>query len=904
MKWSLDTHKFVSEIVRTALQVVVDRKITSQSDEQVVKAAEHELADKGVYRSREAAEGRIRRALLTYFKAYNLMTQSGELTEVGTAFYSNKLSVKELCLHFLYNYNYADASRGKNYYPLELLLAFTDYCSRNASEANFISLEDFDELVERESGTDETFAAVVQNRSKKKNVDARNVGYDVWTYMLLESGLYAKNADKQLVPLNSPMIAFLLKAYRDGKKDGIKGSLAKGYISNIPMPNCNRRNVKTCEIIEAKTVSAFLFDNIELATIDKLVCPKGGSVASMIRNYGLDETSKGQFVDFTGYEHLVSKAWSSSTDQLIKALGELIASMEKGIVEPSLLFDYSSSEDDDEKEELSPEWFRAQAATLTTIDQEADELYKEFQAHFAPAVLKQIAGRDILDKLFYSDHRADPNLCHTLEHDARYQIFGGIKGGSSYKFGLFYSKEHGSWITGSPKKVRKLSEDDAIELGASIRDELVAGAEVIANYGELNDLNDYADLYAQVFKVMPNLINKMWAMKYLHMIFPDIFPVFYSGEWQNSVLNKLSIEPKEESFIRMGQIALFVKKCGITNVAFSKVIYKLKTDPSTDNEEEIEEQTIPTYTFDTAKGGAQNRVVYGTPGCGKSFYVQNTYLAKCGVAKEHRIRTTFYMDYTNTDFVGQILPKVKPSGEVTYDFNPGPFALALKTAIENPDVAVALIIEELNRGNAASIFGDIFQLLDRDASGKSQYSITNVNLQDYLNKCFEGIYTFNSISIPANLYIVATMNTSDQNVFTLDTAFKRRWQFEKLRNEFTLEHEYKDYFVPGMDGVTWETLVTAINKYIVDRPDDLASEDKQLGVYFIEKGTLCATAEECSDETKINRFAFKLFEYLWDDVAKYAHSDWFAAEIKTLDDLIDGYKRLGVKVFADGVLDV
>lgn len=565
---------------------------------------------------------------------------------------------------------------------------------------------------------------------------------------------------------------------------------------------------------------------------------------------------------------------------------------------------FSETPIEDQPEELTPEWFRSQAATMETIDQEADALYKEFQANFAPEALKQITGRDILDKLFYSDHRADPNLCHTLEHDARYQIFGGIKGGSSYKFGLFYSKEHSSWITGSPKKVRKLTEDEAIELGESIRNELIAGAEVIASYGELNDLNDYADLYAKVFKVMPNLINKMWAMKYLHMIFPDIFPVFYSGEWQNSVLNKLSIEPKEEAFIRMGQIALFVKKCGISNVAFSKVIYKLKTDPSTDSEEETEEQTIPTYTFDTAKGGAQNRVVYGTPGCGKSFYVQNTYLAKCGVAKEHRIRTTFYMDYTNTDFVGQILPKVKPSGEVTYDFNPGPFALALKTAIENPNAAVALIIEELNRGNAASIFGDIFQLLDRDASGKSQYSITNVNLQDYLNKCFEGVYKFDSISIPANLYIVATMNTSDQNVFTLDTAFKRRWQFEKLRNEFTLEHEYKDYFVPGMDGVTWETLVTAINKYIVDRPDDLASEDKQLGVYFIEKGTLCATAEECSDETKINRFSFKLFEYLWDDVAKYAHADWFTAEIKTLDDLIDGYKRLGAKVFADGVLDL
>ena len=557
-----------------------------------------------------------------------------------------------------------------------------------------------------------------------------------------------------------------------------------------------------------------------------------------------------------------------------------------------------------ESEELSPEWFRSQAATLTTVDQEADSLYKEFQAHFAPSILKTLSGGNMLAKLFYSEHRADPNLCHTLEHDTRYQLFGGIKGGSSYKFGLFFNKERGTWVTGSPNKVRVLTEAEAIELGGGIRDELVAGAEVIANYGDIKDLNDYADLYAKVFKVMPNLINKMWVLKYLHMMFPEIFPVFYNGEWQNSVINRLGMEPHEDTFIRMGQIALFVKKCGISNVAFSKVIYKLKTDPISDKEDMEATAQIMSYTFDTGKGGAQNRVVYGTPGCGKSFYVQNKYLAKCGVPTENRIRTTFYMDYTNTDFVGQILPKLKPNGEVTYEFNPGPFALALKMAIENPDDAVALIIEELNRGNAASIFGDIFQLLDRDTTGKSQYSITNVNLQNYLNKCFENVYTFSSISIPANLYIVATMNTSDQNVFTLDTAFKRRWQFEKIRNEFSDEHEYKDYFIPGMAGITWKMLVTAINNYIVNRPDDLASEDKQLGVYFIDKATLCETEEDITDETKIDRFAFKLFEYLWDDVAKYAHSDWFSSDIKTLDALIDNYKKLGAKVFADGVLDL
>lgn len=309
--------------------------------------------------------------------------------------------------------------------------------------------------------------------------------------------------------------------------------------------------------------------------------------------------------------------------------------------------------------------------------------------------------------------------------------------------------------------------------------------------------------------------------------------------------------------------------------------------------------TEETCTFDTNKSGSKNLVVYGTPGCGKSYYVENDLLKTLGVAKENRIRTTFYMDYTNTDFVGQILPKLHDEGDkhiVTYEFNPGPFALALRMALECPDESVALIIEELNRGNAPSIFGDVFQLLDRDETGKSEYAITNVNLQDYLNKIFAGQYSFEYIKIPSNLYIVATMNTSDQNVFTLDTAFKRRWQFEKMRNTFTAEHKYKDYFIPGMDSVTWETLVNAINAFIINNPDDMNAEDKQLGVYFIKKDNLCATQEDCGKEQKKKEFAYKLFEYLWDDVAKFNHEEWFGTDIKTLEQLIDRFMEYGKQV--------
>ena len=324
-----------------------------------------------------------------------------------------------------------------------------------------------------------------------------------------------------------------------------------------------------------------------------------------------------------------------------------------------------------------------------------------------------------------------------------------------------------------------------------------------------------------------------------------------------------------------------------------------------DTEFEVDESTIPTetsYLFLSAKGGAKNMIVYGTPGCGKSFYVENELLVGRGVRVGDRIRTTFFTDYSNTDFVGQVLPKINQDGSVTYEFNPGPFTLALRDAIENPDVEIALIIEELNRGNAASIFGDIFQLLDRDENGRSRYFITNVNIQDYLNKYFNGKYYFDKIAIPGNLLLVATMNTSDQNVFTLDTAFKRRWHFEKIKNKFTEDHAYRHFYIPGMSDVTWEQLVTDINQFIVCRSSGITSEDKQLGVYFIDKATLCETKEECGNGQKINQFAYKLFEYLWDDVAKFGREDWFASDIRTLDDLIEEYKRRGRGVFVEGVL--
>ena len=309
------------------------------------------------------------------------------------------------------------------------------------------------------------------------------------------------------------------------------------------------------------------------------------------------------------------------------------------------------------------------------------------------------------------------------------------------------------------------------------------------------------------------------------------------------------------------------------------------------------------FDYSTTKGAAINKIFYGTPGCGKSYHIQHNILEKENYAADNVIRTTFYQDYSNTDFVGQILPKIEKDEKtgketVKYIFNPGPFTLALIRAISNPTEKVALVVEEINRGNAPAIFGDIFQLLDRDADGISEYGIVNVSVLDYLNDYVFEVngekknYIFKEIKIPGNMDIFATMNTSDQNVYTLDTAFVRRWDKEKIKNSFA-GCKFAGTNVPGMN-YTWQEFVIAINNHIAKHLEDLqVNEDKQIGVFFVKESLLGSTPE---------KFAYKVFDYIWSDVAKLDHGIFFN-HFDTLEALITAYEKDGVGVFKTGIFD-
>lgn len=282
-----------------------------------------------------------------------------------------------------------------------------------------------------------------------------------------------------------------------------------------------------------------------------------------------------------------------------------------------------------------------------------------------------------------------------------------------------------------------------------------------------------------------------------------------------------------------------------------------------------------------------NTILYGVPGSGKSHYIRENI---CNDIKFMR-RIVFHPDYSYSDFVGQVLPKSIESGNdfhISYPFVPGPFTEILRDAHKDPDNNYFLIIEEINRGNAPAIFGDTFQLLDRK-NGVSVYPISN---EEIAKVVYKGEYSndVSLVSLPANLFLVATMNTADQNVFTLDTAFKRRWTMKSIPNDIE-KCAYSSSLICGKS-ITWGSFVKTINKVIVDfSHDTIGNEDKRLGAYFISE-------EELND---VSLFAEKVLMYLWNDAFKFNKERVFKTEYQTVEELIDGFKESYFDIFNENI---
>lgn len=302
-----------------------------------------------------------------------------------------------------------------------------------------------------------------------------------------------------------------------------------------------------------------------------------------------------------------------------------------------------------------------------------------------------------------------------------------------------------------------------------------------------------------------------------------------------------------------------------------------------------------------------NKIIFGPTGTGKSTWCSD-YIKNNNIEENNVFKTTFYEDYTYHDFFGQYkpivlrdssksitvksfkqkntAPKQIDSHIVTYQFVPGIFFNALIKALHlykkgevlTNDKKVLLVIDEINRGNCSSIFGDIFQLIDRDGEGNSSYSLSLSEdikrfIMDMINdverdsayrhditisetiKVLEDLLDSNKIYMPSNLIMIATMNTSDQSLFPMDSAFKRRWDMQYCYINYK-ETSLKDIKIEGTK-YNWLEVLKKINEKIFE---ETKSEDKQIGQWFIKpKNNIISEYD----------FKNKLIAYLFFDVFKH-----------------------------------
>ena len=307
----------------------------------------------------------------------------------------------------------------------------------------------------------------------------------------------------------------------------------------------------------------------------------------------------------------------------------------------------------------------------------------------------------------------------------------------------------------------------------------------------------------------------------------------------------------------------------------------------------------------------RNRIVFGAPGTGKSFRLKDDCRALLANTTGGYERVTFHPDYTFSQFVGAYKPVTDDEGNIRYDFVPGPFMRVYVKAIksgrtDNPQPFI-LVVEEINRAKVAAVFGDVFQLLDRDALGVSEYEIEVAeDIKKYLAAELGGDPdNYCQIRIPDNMFIWASMNSADQGVFPMDTAFKRRWSFEYLGiNEN--ESKIRGSIMLGEDDiqvVEWNILRKAINEKPAS--EYRVNEDKLMGPFFLPK-TIITTVSDTDDtiadtDLFLDTFKSKVIMYLYEDAAKQHKHKLFAGcpDTTKYSAVCEAFDKIGMRIFGE-----
>ena len=301
---------------------------------------------------------------------------------------------------------------------------------------------------------------------------------------------------------------------------------------------------------------------------------------------------------------------------------------------------------------------------------------------------------------------------------------------------------------------------------------------------------------------------------------------------------------------------------------------------------------------------SHQKIYFGSPGTGKSYRV-NQDLKE--IYPEKIIRITFHPSYYYSDFVAVYKPTYNGKN-TNFDIVSGPLIDILIEALLNKSKNYLLIIDEINRANVSEVFGDFFQLIERNKEGMSEYKINvKKDLWNHLKKKLNSLLldNFEGLYFPPNLYIWATMNSSDQGTFPLDTAFKRRWNFEYIGiDDNEKEVENICFKLPSDNKkIKWNEFRKLINEKLL-KINNTINEDKLLGPFFIG-GNLNKDDLEGNGEIIKN----KVIPYLYEDVLKFLGTEAISAiftsnkdskkeeenVILTLSDIIKKFEKEEIK---------
>jgi len=253
-------------------------------------------------------------------------------------------------------------------------------------------------------------------------------------------------------------------------------------------------------------------------------------------------------------------------------------------------------------------------------------------------------------------------------------------------------------------------------------------------------------------------------------------------------------------------------------------------------------------------------ILFGPPGTSKSYRAKNVKAAALEAEGDCLVPVAFHPEFSYGEFVARLLPMTKGS-KIEYTVHAGPFLRALaeayfqiSVAAEKQAAKVVLLIDEINRGNCAEIFGDVFHLLDRDDDGWSSYEI---HVSDLVIGALEGLFAANRLQrqeydkrvlqlldskklrLPPNLYLLGTMNTSDESIFYMDSAFKRRWNFEFCPASFADVPDFqRDARVCENPPLAWQGFIDALNVWITNECTVPKLDDKLVGPWFVKAKAL------------------------------------------------------------------